>query len=109
MKAHSPFVLRAVLRPVFHGILRAAIGPAMGLMLASAGIALAAPAGANMPSLPPASGPGASLGDRVRHEIRMLPNYTVFDDLSFRVDGSSVTLYGQATEPVLKTNAENAS
>lgn len=109
MKAHRPFVLRAVvLRPVFRGVLRAAIGPMMGMVLASAGIALAAAAPANMPSLPPSSGPGASLVDQVRHEIRMLPNYTVFDDLSFRVEGGTVTLAGQVTEPVLKSNAENA-
>jgi len=61
----------------------------------------------DLPSLPSSSGPaGVSLEDRVRHEIRMLPYYSVFDDLSFRLDGSVVTLAGQVTRPVLKSDAE---
>jgi hyperosmotically inducible protein len=37
----------------------------------------------------------------------MLPYYTIFDDLAFRVDGSTVTLLGAVTNPVLKSDAEN--
>jgi hyperosmotically inducible protein len=38
----------------------------------------------------------------------MLPYYTIFDDLAFRVEGSStVTLLGAVTNPVLKSDAEN--
>jgi len=47
------------------------------------------------------------LEQRVRHELRMLPYYNVFDDLSFSVSGDHVTLAGQVTNPVLKTDAEN--
>ena len=43
----------------------------------------------------------------VRHELVMLPNLNVFDNLSFRVDGSTVTLMGQVTRPTLKSDAEN--
>lgn len=43
----------------------------------------------------------------VRHELVMLPYYGVFDNLSFRVDGSTVTLMGQVTRPTLKSDAEN--
>jgi hyperosmotically inducible protein len=43
----------------------------------------------------------------VRHELVMLPYYNVFDNLAFRVDGSKVTLLGQVTKPVLKSDAEN--
>jgi hyperosmotically inducible protein len=43
----------------------------------------------------------------VRHELVMLPYYGVFDDLSFRVDGSTVTLMGDVTRPTLKSDAEN--
>jgi len=43
----------------------------------------------------------------VRHELVMLPYYGVFDNLAFRVDGSTVTLMGQATRPTLKSDAEN--
>lgn len=45
----------------------------------------------------------------VRHQLVMLPYYTIFDDLGFRVDGSTVTLEGQVTNPVLKSDAENAA
>ena len=43
----------------------------------------------------------------VRHELVMLPYYGVFDNLVFRVDGSTVTLMGQVTRPTLKSSAEN--
>ena len=43
----------------------------------------------------------------VRHELVMLPNLNVFDNLSFRVDGSTVTLLGHVTRPTLKSDAEN--
>jgi hyperosmotically inducible protein len=43
----------------------------------------------------------------VRHQLVMLPYYTIFDDLAFRVDGSTVTLLGDVTNPVLKSDAEN--
>jgi len=43
----------------------------------------------------------------VRHQLVMLPYYTIFDDLGFRVEGSTVTLEGQVTNPVLKSDAEN--
>jgi hyperosmotically inducible protein len=44
----------------------------------------------------------------VRHELVMLPYYSVFDNLSYRVDGAKVTLFGQVTRPTLKTDAEKA-
>ena len=44
---------------------------------------------------------------KVRHELAMLPYYNLFDDLSFRVDGSTVTLLGEVTDPVTKRDAEN--
>jgi hyperosmotically inducible periplasmic protein len=34
----------------------------------------------------------------------MLPYYGVFDNLSFRVDGSTVTLMGEVTRPTLKSD-----
>jgi hyperosmotically inducible protein len=43
----------------------------------------------------------------VRHELVMLPYYNVFDNLSYTVDGGTVTLMGQVTNPVLKSSAEN--
>ncbi len=43
---------------------------------------------------------------QVRHELVMLPYYGVFDDLSYRVDGDTVTLFGSVTRPTLKSSAE---
>jgi hyperosmotically inducible periplasmic protein len=54
---------------------------------------------------------GARSQDRVtrevRHELVMLPYYGVFDNLSYRVDGGTVTLMGQVTRPTLKNDAGN--
>ncbi len=44
----------------------------------------------------------------VVHELRMLPYYTVFDNLAFRVDGNNVTLMGEVTRPTLKSDAERS-
>lgn len=41
----------------------------------------------------------------VRRELRMLPYYSVFDNLEFRVDGYRVELLGQVTRPTLKADA----
>ena len=43
------------------------------------------------------------LAKEVRHELVMLPNLNVFDNLAFRVDGSTVTLLGHVTRPTLKS------
>jgi hyperosmotically inducible periplasmic protein len=42
----------------------------------------------------------------VRHELVMLPYLGVFDNLAYKVDGSTVTLFGQVTRPSLKGDAE---
>jgi hyperosmotically inducible protein len=44
----------------------------------------------------------------VRHQLLLLPYYSVFDNLAFKVDGDHVTLEGQVTRPTLKSDAENA-
>jgi hyperosmotically inducible protein len=48
----------------------------------------------------------AKLANEVRHQLLMLPWYSVFDNLAFRVDGDKVTLMGQVTRPTLKSDAE---
>jgi hyperosmotically inducible protein len=45
---------------------------------------------------------------QVRHQLLMLPWYSVFDNLAFQVDRDKVTLIGQVTRPVLKSDAEAA-
>jgi len=44
----------------------------------------------------------------VRHELVMLPYYSLFDDLEYSVNGSTVTLLGSVTNPTLKSDAEHA-
>lgn len=55
----------------------------------------------------PGTGDEAKLVQEVRHQLVMLPYYTVFDDLGFRVEGTSVTLVGSVTNPTLKSDAGN--
>ncbi len=44
----------------------------------------------------------------VRHQLVMLPYYSVFDNLAYQVEGDKVTLVGQVTRPTLKSDAEAA-
>jgi hyperosmotically inducible periplasmic protein len=48
------------------------------------------------------------LQKEVRHELVMLPMYDVFDNLAYKVEGGTVTLFGQVTRPTLKSDAERA-
>jgi len=49
------------------------------------------------------------LAKKVRHELVMLPYYSVFDNLTFRIEGvDGVVLMGQVVKPILKQDAENA-
>ena len=48
----------------------------------------------------------ALLEREVRHELLMLPYYSVFDNLAYRVDDGTVTLIGQVTRPTLRDDAE---
>ena len=51
--------------------------------------------------------PQQDLVREVRHQLVLLPYYSVFDNLSFKVDGGKVTLMGQVVRPTLKSDAEN--
>src|SRR3954469_25253570 len=44
----------------------------------------------------------------VRHELAMLPNLTVWDNLAYKVEGGKVTLLGQVRNASIKSEAENA-
>ena len=48
------------------------------------------------------------LQKEVRHQLLLLPRLSVFDNLAYKVDGYTVTLIGQVTDPVEKSDAENA-
>jgi len=43
----------------------------------------------------------------VRHELNMIPYVNVFDYLAFTVDDKTVTLTGEVTNPVIKSEAAN--
>ena len=43
----------------------------------------------------------------VRHELAMLPQLSIFDNLAFKVDGNTITLLGQVRNAVLKSDAEH--
>ena len=55
---------------------------------------------------PPSAKGEERLIRQVRHELVMLPYYSVFDNLSYRVNGYTVELMGQVTRPALKSDAE---
>lgn len=42
------------------------------------------------------------------HELLMLPYYSVFDNLAFKVNGDTITLLGQVVNPTLKSDAASA-
>jgi hyperosmotically inducible protein len=44
----------------------------------------------------------------VRHQLVLLPYYSVFDNLVFQLQGSKVILIGQVVRPTLKSDAEAA-
>jgi len=67
----------------------------------AAGLALgafSALAGTNNP-------PSQDLAGQVRHQLVMIPYYSVFDDLGYSVDNGVVTLSGAVTQPVVKDDA----
>ena len=49
-----------------------------------------------------------NLVKEVRHQLLLLPYYSVFDNLLYKVDGDKVTLLGQVVRPTLKSDAEHA-
>jgi hyperosmotically inducible protein len=44
----------------------------------------------------------------VRHELLLLPYYSVFDNLTYQVEGTKVILSGEVWQPVVKPDAEAA-
>jgi hyperosmotically inducible periplasmic protein len=50
----------------------------------------------------------AQIAKEVRHVLVLLPYYSVFDNLEYRIDGGKVTLLGQVVNPVLKDDAGRA-
>jgi len=61
-----------------------------------------------VPMFAKTSGSPRTLPDEVRHQLVMLPYYSVFDDLGYNVDNGVVTLSGSVRQPWLKSDAEKA-
>ena len=51
--------------------------------------------------------PGSFLEREVGHQLRLLPYYSLFDNLEYKVSGNNVQLDGKVTWPALKSDAEN--
>jgi hyperosmotically inducible periplasmic protein len=52
--------------------------------------------------------PVQDLASQVRHQLVMIPYYSVFDDLNYSVDNGVVTLTGDVTQPVVKDDAQRS-
>ena len=78
---------------------------AMSLTLSATSSFAAAPASNRNPS--PNGNPNSEawLANQVRHQLVMLPWYSVFDNLEYSVQGNKVILSGQVVRPVLKDDA----
>src|SRR5215467_2609356 len=78
----------------------------MALALAGGSLAKTAPAD------PQSSSGNQKMQERitreVRHELVMIPQLSIFDNLAYRVDGNTVTLLGQVRNPVIKDEAQGA-
>src|SRR3954453_7477675 len=87
--------MRNILQAVTAGVLIMTFSTASALALQGNGAASSSDTGRKR------------LEQEVRHELVMLPYYSVFDNLAFRVDNDgTVTLLGQVTRPTLKDDAE---
>lgn len=58
------------------------------------------------PGVSSASADNQRLVKQVRHELLTLPYYGVFDNLAYKVEGNTVTLYGQVVRSSTRTDAE---
>jgi hyperosmotically inducible protein len=72
-----------------------------------AALAVAASAANGAPAASNDRGLGEQqIAQKVRKELVTLPYYGVFDNLAYKVEGSTVTLYGQVVQPITRKDAE---
>lgn len=76
----------------------------MALVLGTSGMALAIPVDQSTASANTRI--DQRLSGKVRHELAMIPQFTLFDNLAYRVDGGTVTLTGQVRDAIVKDSAE---
>ena len=77
---------------------------AIVLALGTTGMAFATSAGQGSSTTNPLL--DQRLAGEVRHELAMIPQFTVFDNLAYSVDGGTVTLVGQVRDAIVKDSAE---
>jgi hyperosmotically inducible protein len=82
------------------------IGMLVTRILAAAVVAGAGVAGAANRDKAVAPKTDGDLVSRLQHEIRMYPYYTIWDDLSFRVNDGHVELLGAVSQPYKKQDIE---
>ncbi len=73
----------------------------LGMLLAGASLMLGASKADK-----PLPGTDAAIAAQVRHELVMYPRYTIWDDISFRVDGGQVELTGAVNQPYKKSDID---
>ena len=81
--------MRSTLRKAILGLVAAAFIAPIGLQAAVS----------NQKSL-------SKFEDEIRHELVMLPWFSIYDNLKFQVNGNEVVLTGQVTRPTLKSDAQ---
>jgi hyperosmotically inducible periplasmic protein len=80
---------------------------AIGLVLATPSLRAQRPPAAK-PALAAPKAEESQLSHEIRHQLIVLPYYSVFDYITFTLDGDKVTLTGYVLRPTLRANAEAA-
>ena len=94
-----------MIRPNSSGARRALVSAfALILLLPAASAVFAAPKNNQAPARDSANYE-SWLTKEVRHQLVLLPFYSVFDNLQYKVEGSKVVLIGQVVRPVVKSDA----
>ncbi|HEX4075307.1 MAG TPA: BON domain-containing protein [Candidatus Acidoferrales bacterium] len=97
-----------MIRPIQSGTRRALVSAFALLLLLPAASALFAAPKNNQAPAPDSANYQAWLTKEVRHQLVMLPFYSVFDNLEYKVESSKVVLIGQVVRPDLKSDAGSA-
>lgn len=71
-------------------------------------IAIAASAATAAPIATDQKGSEQTVSSQVLHQLRMLSHTGIFDNLAYKVEGSTVTLYGQVMQPITRKDAESS-
>jgi hyperosmotically inducible protein len=95
--------MRTFAQASFHRILLGLFS--LLLVVGLAGRSLASPATKQQAPPPNSVDYEAWLTNQVRHDLVMLPFYSVFDNLEYKVEGDKVTLMGEVVRPSLKDDA----